>query len=77
MGRVNTNARSNDLYGKWEILYASGNTGLTALDGKISSFTITRDMQYENECTTRVAGVFPGATALCCGLPWFCVQSHS
>lgn len=62
LGRVNTNARSNDLYGKWEIIYASGNTGLTALDGKISSFTVTRDSQYENECTSRVAGVFPGVT---------------
>lgn len=66
LGRVNTNSRSNDLFGKWEILYASGNTGLTALEGKISTFTITRDMQYENECTSRVAGVFPGVCPVSC-----------
>ena len=58
---VNKNPRSKDLYGKWGIVYASGNTGLTALDGKISKFTITDDGAYENECTSKIAGIIPGA----------------
>ena len=60
-GRVSKNPRSKDLYGKWSIVYASGNTGLTALDGTISRFTVTEEGTYENECTSKIAGIIPGA----------------
>lgn len=76
-GRVNKNPRSKDFSGEWKIVYASGNTGLTALDGKISKFTVT-DGTYENECDSKIAGIFPGVRlSSCLGLQqYFCCMSN-
>lgn len=40
LGRGAGSAKSPDFSGTWESLYASGNSGLTALDGKIARFTV-------------------------------------
>lgn len=63
LGRVNTNPKSREIFGEWNIVYASGRSGLTALDGKISKFRVGDDGSYENECATATLGVIPGARA--------------
>ena len=61
LGRVNTNPKAPEIYGQWNIAYASGRSGLTALDGKISKFTVNKNGTYANECSTSTLGVIPGA----------------
>ena len=61
LGRVNTNPKSGAMFGEWAIVYASGRSGLTALDGRISKFRVGDDGSYENECATATLGVIPGA----------------
>ena len=51
IGKVNANARSSDMLGEWNIMYASGKSGLTALDGKIAKFRVSKGGAYENECS--------------------------
>jgi hypothetical protein len=70
IGRANNNARSNEFYGQWNIAYASGRSGLTALDGKISKFMVSKNGTYENECNTATLGLIPGATQ---AMVMFCV----